>query len=220
MSTLAILPVKRFGQAKQRLGDTLTVDARRELAEAMVSDVLAALGEVTELAGVIVVSGEPIALELAARANAETVADNRDSGQSAAARLGIERAQQRGCERVLLVPGDCPALDPAQVASLLRAGFPAPSVTIVPDRHGSGTNALLLAPPTAISPSFGPGSCARHEQLALAAGAAAEIAPAASLALDVDTGADLEALRAMLAAGDGGAPRTRAVIARVGPDTV
>ncbi len=35
-------------------------------------------------------------------------------------------------------------------------------MTIVPDRHGTGTNALLLAPPQAIAPAFGPGSCERH----------------------------------------------------------
>ena len=62
---------------------------------------------------------------------------------------------------MLLVPGDCPALDPGEVATLLarqgRAG-----VVIVPDRHGAGTNALLLSPPDVIEPSFGPGSFARH----------------------------------------------------------
>jgi len=44
------------------------------------------------------------------------------------ARLGIERARRHDCERVLLVPGDCPVLDPAEVSTLLRAGGPAPSV--------------------------------------------------------------------------------------------
>jgi 2-phospho-L-lactate guanylyltransferase len=218
MRTLAILPVKRFDQAKQRLGGTLTPTARRELAEAMVGDVLAAMGEVPELDGVIVVSGEPVALALAGAAAAETVADDRDHGQSEAARLGIERARQHDCERVLLVPGDCPALDPAEVSTLLREGGPAPSVAIVPDRHGSGTNALLLAPPDAISPSFGPGSRARHEQLALAGEARAQVVSLPSLALDVDTGSDLAQLRALLAEHDRGAPRTRATLKRVSSD--
>jgi len=78
-----------------------------------------------------------------------------------------------GIERVLCVPGDCPTLDPAELNALLRAdsaGGGEREVVIVPDRHGTGTNGLLLAPPDAIAPSFGPGSCERHRALALAAG--------------------------------------------------
>ena len=81
-------------------------------------------------------------------------------GQSQAAAIGIRYALAAGYERVLLVPGDTPLLDPAEVAALLAQRGHA--VAIVPDRHGTGTNALLLAPPDAIEPSFGPGSFERH----------------------------------------------------------
>ena len=95
---------------------------------------------------------------------------------------------------MLLVPGDCPALDPAEVGRLLD-GFPDAGLVIVPDRHGSGTNALLIAPPSAIEPSFGPGSFARHAALGAAARIAVRVAQAPSLELDVDTPGDLAALR-------------------------
>jgi 2-phospho-L-lactate guanylyltransferase len=120
--------------------------------------------------------------------------------------LGVDEALARGLERVLLVPGDCPALDPAEVAALLGRTAP---VVIVPDRHGTGTNALLLTPPDAITPSFGTGSFARHSALA---GGRAEVAAVRTLGLDVDTPDDLAALRAALAAVPGGAPRTRALL--------
>ena len=68
-------------------------------------------------------------------------------------------------------------------------------MTIVPDRHGTGTNALLLAPPDVIAPAFGQGSCARHRAAAEASGARVAVAEVASLALDVDTPDDLDALR-------------------------
>ena len=83
-------------------------------------------------------------------------------------------------------------------------------MTIVPDRHGSGTNALLIAPPAALAPSFGPGSFERHRRGAERAGVAFAVAHPASLLLDIDTGEDLDALRARLAATDGLATRTRA----------
>ena len=88
---------------------------------------------------------------------------------------------------------------------------------IVPDRHGSGTNALLLTPPDAIAPSFGPGSFARHAALGAAAGAVVRVAHAPSLELDVDTPGDLEALRGALRGLPDAAPRTRALLERMAP---
>jgi 2-phospho-L-lactate/phosphoenolpyruvate guanylyltransferase len=89
----------------------------------------------------------------------------------------------------------------------------------VPDRHGTGTNGLLLSPPDAIAPSFGADSCERHRALALDAGVEVRIARPASLLLDIDTGADLAELRARLAELDGGAAQTRAVLTAGGRPT-
>jgi 2-phospho-L-lactate guanylyltransferase len=83
---------------------------------------------------------------------------------------------------------------------------------VVPDRHGEGTNALLLEPPDAIEPSFGPGSCARHVRAARAAGVAHAVVDVPTLALDVDTGDDLEALAATLGGRRGQAPATRGAL--------
>jgi 2-phospho-L-lactate guanylyltransferase len=88
---------------------------------------------------------------------------------------------------------------------------------IVPDRHGSGTNALLLAPPDVIEPAFGPDSARRHRERAAAAGAHCQLAHPRSLLLDVDTASDLDALRAALATHAERAERTRALLARAEP---
>ena len=85
-----------------------------------------------------------------------------------------------------------------------------PEVVIVPDRHGTGTNALLLTPPDVIEPSFGDDSRARHERLAQEAGATVRVAEIASLMLDVDTPEDLDALAEALA----DSPRATAVYTR------
>ncbi|HWT22384.1 MAG TPA: 2-phospho-L-lactate guanylyltransferase, partial [Solirubrobacteraceae bacterium] len=190
MRTAAILPVKTFGRAKQRLERAVEGPDRAELAAAMVGDVLAALAEVPALDELIVVTAEERAAAAARDAGAHVVPDPVEAGQSAAAELGIAEAMRRGAERVALVPGDCPALDPGEVTALLARGLPAPSVVIVPDRHGSGTNALVLSPPDAVVPGFGPGSFARHAARARAAGARISVAQVPSLALDVDTPGD------------------------------
>jgi len=216
MRTLAVLPVKSFGMAKQRLGEAVGGVERRELAEAMAGDVLEALGAVRGLEGVIVVSAETLPVGTAGiegTTAVEVVHDPVEAGQSAAAARGVRTAVARRAQRVLLVPGDCPALDADEVSGLLDAA--GPGVVIVPDRHGSGTNALLIDPPTAIDPAFGPGSFARHAALAHAAGARVRVAHAPSLELDVDTPGDLEALRSALAARPGGAERTRALLERL-----
>src|SRR5690242_9137556 len=203
MRTVAILPVKSFGRAKQRL--TGGFDDRPGLAAAMVADVLDALDAVPELDGVIVVTAQAVS----ARTDVVIVHDPVEAGQSAAAALGIATALERGFERVLLVPGDCPALDPAEVSSLLALRG---DVVIVPDRHGTGTNSLLLTPPDVMAPAFGEGSFARHRRLAAEAGASFVVAEAGSLELDVDTPDDLAALRRALATRPGGAVRTRRVL--------
>lgn len=192
MRTIAILPVKSFPAAKQRLREGLEPPQRADLAQAMLTDVLSSL-RLTGLDGIVVVTASPVARMIALGHSAQVVQDQ-ETGHNAAAALGIEAARKRDAERVLLVPGDCPVLDPDELDALLARPAAAPSVLIVPDRHGTGTNALVLTPPGALEPSFGPGSCQRHLELARAGGANAEIVPVPSLALDIDTPEDLDAL--------------------------
>jgi 2-phospho-L-lactate guanylyltransferase len=210
--TAAVLPVKSFAHAKERLNQAIAGDDRQQLAEAMVADVLAALAAAPEIDDVVVVTAEPRAAQTAERAGATVVPDPDERGQSAAAVRGIDAALERGAERALLVPGDCPALAPDELARLFERAPQDPSVVIVPDRHGSGTNALLLTPPDAVGPSFGAGSFARHAARAAAAGATVKVCDLPSLGLDVDTPDDLTALREALGARPQGAARTRAVL--------
>lgn len=210
MRTAAILPVKRFPLAKQRLGQSVADSLRADLARAMVGDVLAALRDCPAIDATIVVTRERSVAAAARYLGASAIEDAAEDGQSAAARLGLMRALSENFDRALCVPGDCPTLDPAELDALLAEHTT--GVTIVPDRHGSGTNGLLLAPPDAISPSFGPDSRERHERLAREAGAACRVEQNPSLLLDIDTGEDLSVLRERLAGERTRAPRTRAVL--------
>jgi 2-phospho-L-lactate/phosphoenolpyruvate guanylyltransferase len=132
-------------------------------------------------------------------------------GHSVAALAGVAAAEGQGAACVVLVPGDCPLLDPRQLDRLLT-GVPSRYVAVVPDRHGAGTNALLLAPPDAIRPAFGEGSCDRHVGAAREAGIPFAIEEVPSLALDLDTPADVVALTRELEAHPGRAARTAKVL--------
>jgi len=207
LNATAVLPVKRLDAAKQRLALGLDRERHRELVAAMVADVLEAIGAARTIERTIVVTGDPIAQELAAEVGAEVVSDPEDGGHVLAAQAGIARAEADGAAAVVLLPGDCPLLDPRELDRLLT-GLPERYVGIVPDRHGTGTNALALTPPSAIVPAFGEGSCQRHVDLARAAGVPFAVEELPSLELDLDTPADVIALTRKLAAHRGRAKRT------------
>jgi 2-phospho-L-lactate guanylyltransferase len=216
MPTLAVLPVKSFAKAKERLSDALPPGPRRALAEAMFADVITALRRTPALDGILVVTGDLTAERLAAGHGAVVEEDKTEAGQSAAALLGIARAEEEGYDRVILVPADCPALDPAELESLLgRPRASLPDVLVVPDRHGTGTNALVLSPPSALTPAFGPNSRERHVTRAAEAGVAHEVVEVTSLSFDVDTPADLAALRQRFDAVRGSAAHTRGLLAQL-----
>jgi 2-phospho-L-lactate/phosphoenolpyruvate guanylyltransferase len=214
-ATFAVLPVKRFEAAKFRLGDELSGGTRRALAEAMVTDVLMALRRTTGIAEALLVTCEPAAEAIGRGYGAHVVYDDQEAGQSAAASIGIRHAIEAGAARVLLVPGDCPAVDPKELDALLDRPATGRSVVIVPDRHGTGTNALVLTPPDVIEPAFGPGSRVLHEQAAAAAGVSCTVETVQTLALDIDTPDDLAELRTALAERRGGAAHTRGMLSRL-----
>lgn len=203
MRATAIIPVKRFGHAKQRLLEALDRPQRAALVRAMLADVLRATTAASAIERVIVVTAEGraerIALAHARRVTTpiEVLQEQGDRGHPEAATLGIVRAKALGAHCVALLPGDCPLLAAEELDAALERMRPG-RVAVVPDRHGTGTNALLMSPPDAIGPGFGPGSRERHTDRAERAGFEVAVEPLSSLALDVDTPDDLEAVTEVL----------------------
>lgn len=221
MKATAIIPVKRFGHAKQRLLDALDRPQRAALVKAMLADVLEAVAATPSVERIIVVTGEGraerVALRLARRVRTpiEVFQDPDDRGHSPAATFGIVRALAHGARCTALLPGDCPLLDPAELEGAL-ARMREGRVAVVPDRHGTGTNGLLLCPADAIGPAFGEGSRARHVERAERAGYEAAVEELESLALDLDTPDDLAALAEAVAARPQAARATAAELAGLG----
>ena len=211
MSTLAILPIKNLDQAKQRLSPALDPRPRRSLVEAMFSDTLVALRRAKALPNVLVISSDSRAQRIAEGYGATVLADT-GSGHNDAALIGLRRAGELGVDRALLLPADCPLIAPDELDQLAQWAIPERGVVVVPDRHGTGTNALLLHPPDAMEPSFGEGSHARHLGNARIAGIYAETVQLPSLALDLDTADDLAVIEQTLASTRGGAAHTRGML--------
>jgi 2-phospho-L-lactate/phosphoenolpyruvate guanylyltransferase len=214
LSTIAILPVKRLDMAHARLQESVPQPVRQALAEAMFLDTLAKLRRSRCIDEVLIVTADD-SVERQARWHDHPVLKQKgDRGHSEAAVAGAEHAKAEGADRVAMLPIDCPLMDIAelddQLGNTLRA------VIIVPDGHGTGTNALVLSPPDAFEPAFGPESCARHVSRARAAGISFALAELESMALDLDTREDMVALREALLLDSEAAPQTAKLLWELG----
>ncbi len=191
-ATWALVPVKDLERAKQRLAGALDPAARRGLSLAMLADVLDALDATPGLDGAAVVSRDADVTALARRRGLRVIPES-GTGLNAAVAQAANVLSAEGCARLLVMPADLPLADPEEIAQILAALPEAPGLTLVPDRHGVGTNALACTPPDAIAPSFGEDSFARHLEAARDAGIPATVLRLPGLGLDIDTPEDLAA---------------------------
>ncbi len=190
----ALIPVRTLSDAKRRLAAILSRRQREELAVAMLADMLDALLAARALAAVYVLSADHAVLECAARMGAEPLREEQPAGLNAAviwAASILERSQVR---RLLTVPGDVPLLATDEVDRLLATDPRQHPVVLVPSAAGTGTNALLTSPPSAIAPCFEGHSLSAHVAACTGRGIVPLIVPLASFALDIDTPEDLALL--------------------------
>ena len=203
MTIGAVLPVKDFGQAKQRLAGLLDASERRLLARAMAEDVLATLSRVQALSEIVVVTRDASARTLAARYRARVLTEPANDGQSAAVSRAAADLESAGVARLLQVPGDVPGASADETAAVIEAHGQggAPAVTLVPAHDRRGTNCVLSEPPGLLPFAFGRDSFGPHCRAARALGIEARIVPLPGLGLDIDTPDDLRAFMARPRAG-------------------
>jgi len=183
--TTVIVPAKPLESALSRLSGVLDGPARTAIQQAMLIDVLCAAGDFTGT--VMVVTSDPTVAALATAYGAEVVRERCADGIDAAVAQGIAAS---GAERVIVVMGDLPLATGADLAEL-EAAAPRVGIAIARSADGTGTNAMVLTPPSAIPTAFGPGSLERHRTAASRAGVACVERVIGGLALDVDTPRDL-----------------------------
>lgn len=179
--------------AKSRLAAVLDERSRAELAVAMLADVLAAAGAVGFACSVVVTESDAIRA-VARQAGAETLAVPRSDTNDAAA-AALRHAHAAGAPRALVLAADLPLLRADDLVALVDASDDA-DVVIGPDRHGRGTNALLVAPPLVINTAFGRDSLRLHREQAGRAGLRLRVITRPGIATDVDDEDDLRVVRA------------------------
>ncbi len=177
-----LIPVKDYLHAKSRLAAVLPLEQRKELARNLFLHVAAQAAQVVDELAVLTDSAE-VATD--ARALGARVLLDRRPGLAHIVDDGLDSL--RG-ERALVLMADLPRASREELQLLVAQSGP----TVVPDRHGLGTNALLTFLPAAATCFGSPRSFTLHEQ----AGYAALHLP--ELAWDLDTPDDLYDSRAQL----------------------
>lgn len=190
----AVVPIKDFAGAKERLSSVLRPSERRALARVMAEDVLRTLLAVSEFEGVAVVTRDAEARRLCAGLGARVLPEPRNRGQTAAVMAASRTLEGEGVTDVLTVPGDVPLALPRDVRSVMAAHGAAPAMTIVPARDRRGSNCVVLSPPGCVALRFGENSFYPHLEAARATGISPRAVESPNLALDVDTPDDLDLL--------------------------
>ena len=190
MAAAVVLPVKAFGQAKRRLAPVLSPEARADLARSMAATVVAAAGD---LPVVVVCDDEEV--RVWADALGVEVLWTPGVGLNGAVEAGVVHVAGQGHNRAVVAHADLPlATDLAWVADF-------EGVTLVPDRHGDGTNVACVPTDAGFRFAYGGGSCARHEAEAHRLALPVRVVPDARLGWDVDQPADLDLPENLRAAG-------------------
>ena len=197
MTLWAIVPVKPLRRGKSRLAGALSEDERTELNRNLLQNTLKTLSELRELEEVLVISRDPAALTIARNYGARTVREDGQPELNTALKRATVVAQVYATRGVLVLPADLPLISREDVQILIARSLDPPVIVIAPDRHETGTNALLISPSGLIEYDFGENSFQRHCERAKKAGARLEIVNLPSLGLDLDLPEDLELIRKM-----------------------
>lgn len=190
MTLSVIIPIRPFGEGKTRLAGVMDVTARARLAERMFHHVVA----IATTVGQTTVVGHHMPMLLGDERFVE------DAGAGLNRALDMAALTVHTDAPALALFADLPLLGREDILAM-TALLGQADVIAAADRHGRGTNALLLARPGLIPYGFGPDSLARHRALAEARALRFAIVQRRGLATDIDTPSDLLSLPATWRAG-------------------
>ena len=195
---MILLPVKNLAKAKQRLASVLDQSTRTELAQLMLSDVVAAIAA---FAGdeVALATSDPFATELAGGFGFEVIRDESNISETDAIEMATRVCEARGVQSTLVIPADIPLIEAADLRAIYQASPDVGSV-LVPSTDKRGTNAVLRRPASLFPLRFGNDSFSPHLADAIATNQSCVVLSLPRVGLDIDTPEDLHELAR--AAGD------------------
>ncbi|HAF68158.1 MAG TPA: 2-phospho-L-lactate guanylyltransferase [Acidimicrobiaceae bacterium] len=177
-----LVPIKDFRHAKNRLSERLNATERESLARTMARQVLAAA---EDLSIHVVCDSDEVASW--AKSEGAGVIPVTQQGLNAAITEAMSQIASN-FSHAIIVHADLPhARSLSGIAKL-------DTVSIVPDRHGQGTNVLSLPTGTSFKFQYGEGSLFSHMNEAISQGLDLKVLQIPELQWDVDTPEDLDGL--------------------------
>jgi 2-phospho-L-lactate guanylyltransferase len=184
-----LLPVKNLANAKQRLASVLEQQARTELAQTMLADVVTAIAA---YAGdeVAIATSDPFAIELAGQYGFDIIRDESNLSETDAIEMATRVCESRGIESTLVIPGDIPLIEAADIRAIYESSPDIGSV-LVPSKDKRGTNAVLRRPAALFPLRFGNDSFMPHLAAAIGTDKSCVVLSLPRIALDIDAPEDL-----------------------------
>ncbi|MEM1289032.1 MAG: 2-phospho-L-lactate guanylyltransferase [Pseudomonadota bacterium] len=191
MKLCAAIPMKDPCEAKTRLGEALSNEARAGLARTLFRNTLRTVLQVEAFESVFVVTGSRDIRGLAEEFGTQ-VLSQQPSGLNLAANLAADAAVRQGYDGLAVIPGDL--ADPSVSDLVDLARLARPETVVIAPAHDGGTNALLVCPPKGLAFRYGAASSHAHQKAAHRAGLGCTLAVKQSLLHDIDTSDDLDRL--------------------------
>jgi 2-phospho-L-lactate/phosphoenolpyruvate guanylyltransferase len=192
MKTFAIVPVKRFENAKTRLSSMLDTEDRIRLSSLMLEDTLQILSVATPLTQVIIVSADKRADEIATKHGAKFLPEEKEKGVNSAVALADGYCiEKEAADATIVIPHDLPLLDSIVISKACElAEKESTCIVICPSVRYDGTNMLLRKPPSVIGTFYETDSYNMHVRTAIKLGIPVKPLLSKSLMYDIDTPED------------------------------
>jgi 2-phospho-L-lactate/phosphoenolpyruvate guanylyltransferase len=192
MKTFAIVPVKRFENAKTRLSSMLDTEDRIRLSSLMLEDTLQILSVAPSLTQVIIVSADKRADEIATKHGAKFLHEEKENGVNSAVALADGYCiEKEAADATIVIPHDLPLLDSIVISKACElAEKEGTCIVICPSVRYDGTNMLLRKPPSVIGTFYETDSYNMHVRTAIKLGIPVKPLLSKSLMYDIDTPED------------------------------
>jgi 2-phospho-L-lactate guanylyltransferase len=192
MNIFAIVPVKRFENAKTRLSSVLDAEDRIHLSLLMLEDTLHILSMSPSLTKVIIVSPDKRAEELAIKHGANFVREEKGNGVNSAVVLADRYCIAEAADATIIIPHDLPLLNEWDIFRAQElAQKESRCIVICPSHRYDGTNMLLRKPPSVIATFYDSDSYNMHINAAASLGIPIKNLYSKSLMYDIDTPEDV-----------------------------
>lgn len=191
MKTFAIVPIKRFENAKTRLSSILDTDNRIRLSLLMLEDTLQILSAVHSLSQVITVSADKRVGEIAVKYGANFLLEEKERGVNSAVALADSYCMKKAADATMVIPHDLPLLDSTDISKACElAENESTCIVICPSLRYDGTNMLLRKPPSVIATFYDADSYNMHVKAAIRLGIPVKRLLSKGLMHDIDTPED------------------------------